>query len=179
MHSKWPLVILRMGTRPAEWAFTGPGSRLIDPEITIRSKYPPAEPGARFRAAQSGLSVSPCPALFSNSAECLANFLTETFTFHLLHRCVMYRLLASLLGIKLSTSSIDGTPLRVLGGSRFGVSSMAWRCRPPGYVKLFLPPGGSLKPPSLFNLLTCTIPKSKRRKPPDAFPRSSAVSRAI
>ena len=100
------------------------------------SKYPPAEPGA--------LVLEPLEAAYPCCSSQASIHSVECLTPHQqLSRCNLQFLLFALHLVwpNLSSSSIDRTPLRVLGGSRFGASPTDRRCRPPDTSNFCCLPG--------------------------------------
>src|SRR5436190_16025638 len=76
------------------------------------------------RRSPSSILLSFCAANFrKTSPRCRRNSAYRVFLRHLGMNTTWY-LHSHLVWLKLSNSSIDGTPFRVLGGSRFRVSSM-------------------------------------------------------
>jgi hypothetical protein len=105
------------------------------------SKYPPAEPGALVLEPLKAA----CPCRFSSaplhSPVCAETIRVSFWLRRFVARTILYNCTFEPLRLKLSWSSVDEIPFRVLGSSRFGVSSMDRGSRPPDMSNFCCLPG--------------------------------------
>ena len=148
----------RTGRSVAGMIERGERKRTAD-DVPKASKYPPAEPGALVlepleaaypcRTSQASLPLLESPRLVN--CETAAAWATYSFL-----------LCPHLVWLNLSRPSITELPLHELGGSRFGISLMERRCRPPDMSNFCCLPGRAGGTPMLVSrrrfMAICPIP---------------------